>query len=119
MAGTLNESTESFESESLLEAAVLSVPFAIRNIKQPNYRKEVEFLLINRILMFPVGQMKEGLLVDGLKCMIFLVREGLISGCSKLESLVYNPLKLTIEANFHVLYLYGLIIEAMPPLELL
>lgn len=92
----MHESNESFESESLLEAAVASVPFAIRNIKHANYRKEVEFLLINRVLAFPINQIREGLLLDGLKCMIFLLREGLISGCSKLESLVYNPLKLTI-----------------------
>ena len=51
--------------------------------------------------------------------MIFLVRESLVSGYGKLESLVYDPLKLSIEANFHVLYLYGLMIESFPPLELL
>jgi hypothetical protein len=98
---------------------VLGVPFAMRNIKHANYRKEVEFQLITRILAFPVAQMKEGLLVDGLKCMIFLVRENLLTGYAKLENLVYDPLKLTIEANFHVLYLYGLMIESFPPLELL
>lgn len=98
---------------------MLCVPFAMRSIKHANYRKEIEFLLINRILAFPIGQMKEGLLLDGLKCMIFLVRENLLTGYSKLESLVYNPMKLTIEANFHVLYLYGLMIESFPPLELL
>jgi hypothetical protein len=51
--------------------------------------------------------------------MIFLVRESLVLGYGKLESLVYDPLKLSLEANFHVLYLYGLMIESFPPLELL
>jgi hypothetical protein len=68
----------------------------MRSIKQPNYRKEIEFLLINRILASPVAQMREGMLLDGLKCMIFLVRENLLSGYGKLETLVYDPIKLSI-----------------------
>jgi hypothetical protein len=64
-------SNESFESELLIELAMLSLPFAIRNIKQTNYRKEIEFLLVNKVLM-PPG--KENVLLDGLKCMILLVR---------------------------------------------
>lgn len=65
-------SNESFESEPLIELALLSLPFAIKNIKQPNYRKEIEHILITKILM--PSEVKENILLDGLKCMIFLVR---------------------------------------------
>jgi hypothetical protein len=91
----------------------------MKNIKHANYRKEIEFLLISRVLAFPLSKIKESLLLDGLKCMIFLVRENLLTSYAKLESIIYEPLKLSIEANFHVLYLYGLMIESFQPLELL
>jgi hypothetical protein len=65
---------ESFESEPLIELALLSLPFAMKNIKQPNYRKEIEHILISKILMPHEHEVKENILLDGLKCMIFLVR---------------------------------------------
>lgn len=37
----------------------------------------------------------------------------------RLDALTFAPLRLTIEANFHVLYLFGLMVESFPPLELL
>jgi hypothetical protein len=30
----------------------------MRHIKQPNYRKELEFLLISRVLTYPVSQIR-------------------------------------------------------------
>jgi len=35
----------------LIESAIAAIPFAMRHIKQANYKKEIEYLLINRILM--------------------------------------------------------------------
>lgn len=91
----------------------------MKNIKQANYRKEIEYQLIHRVLVYPVDKIKETLLLDALKCMIYLVREQLITSSQKLEILIFPPQKLTIELNFHVLYLYGLMIEHMSPQELL
>jgi hypothetical protein len=88
----------------------------MRNIKQPNYRKEIEYQLIHRVLVYPVDKVKESLLLEAIKCMIHLVREQLVTSPQKLEILIFPPQKLSIELNFHVLYLYGLMIEYMPPL---
>jgi hypothetical protein len=62
----------------------MSIPFAIKNIKQTNYKKEIEYQLIHRILVYPVDKIKEDLLLDSLKCMIYLVREQLVSSPQKL-----------------------------------
>jgi hypothetical protein len=42
-----------------------------------------------------------------------------LTSYTKLEAILYEPLKLNVEINFHVLYLYGLMIESFQPLELL
>lgn len=70
-------------------------------------------------MVYPVDKLKEDLLLDALKCMIFLAKEQLISSPQKLEILVFPPQKLNIEQNFHVLYLYGLMIEYFQPQELI
>ena len=56
----------------------------MKNIKQLNYKKEIEYQLIHRILVYPVDKLKEDLLLDALKCTIFLVKEQLISSPQKL-----------------------------------
>ena len=67
-----------------MQQAVISIPFAMKNIKQLNYKKEIEYQLIHRILVYPVDKLKEDLLLDALKCTIFLVKEQLISSPQKL-----------------------------------
>lgn len=84
----------------------MSVPFAMKHIQQPNYRKEIELQLIGRVLAVP----KQPFLLEGLKCMIYLLRENLVASPAKLEAIIFSPLQLSIELNFHILYLYGLMI---------
>ena len=53
-------------------------------VKLPNYRKEIEHLLISKVLLKPPLQAKESLLLHALKCMIYLVRESLLTSYHKL-----------------------------------
>lgn len=75
-------------------------------------------MLVSKVLSKPPAG-KESLLLSALKCMIYLVREGLLTSYHKLEGLAYDPLKYCLETNFHILYLYGLVVESLPPQELL
>ena len=60
------------------------IPFAMKHIRQPNFKKEIEYQLIHRVLVYPVDKVKESLLLDALKCMIHLVRENLLQSPQKL-----------------------------------
>ena len=42
-----------------------------------------------------------------------------MSGMSRLEILIFDPHKCSVEVNFHILYLYGLMIENINAVELL
>lgn len=57
-----------------MESVVEHIPFAMRNLKQANYRKEIEYQLIHRILLYPVDKLKPILLLDALKCTIHLLK---------------------------------------------
>ena len=71
------------------------IPFAMKHIKQLNYRKEIEYQLIHRILVYPVDKVKESLLLNALKCMIYLTREQLLCSPQKLDIIIFPPQKLS------------------------
>lgn len=94
---------ESFECEQLIDKMIRNLPFIMRTVKEPNYRKEIELQLILNVLENQA--IKPPTLLLGLKCMIHLIQEGLLSNINKIYGLKFDPYKFEeeLEVNIHIL----------------
>jgi hypothetical protein len=90
------------------------LPGTLSLLTHQGIKKELEFQLIERVLQRTPAQVPAGLLLQGLKATILMLREGLISSPLRLEGVAFNPEDLSLEANLHALYLWGLLIEQWP-----